>query len=356
MTTSLKPQPGILDIASYVSGQAKIAGRDDVVKLSANENPYGPPEAAVAAMAATLADMHRYPSVDHTELREAIAEVHGLAPQKLIIGVGSDEILQLLAYAYAGPGDEVIYTEHGFSLYPIVARAAGATPVCVRERDRVVDVEAILARVTAKTRMVYLTNPGNPTGTMIDLAALSRLADGLPEHCLLVLDGAYVEFADGHDGGAALAGSRANVFMTRTFSKIYGLGGLRVGWGYGPEAIIDALNRIRGPFNMSVVALAGAEAAMRDRAFVERCRTANAADRARLIGGLRQLGIACDDSHTNFVLARFADAGAAEAADRDLKAAGIIVRQVAGYGFPEGLRITVGRPADISRVLEVLGA
>ena len=354
MTIPLQPQPGILDIAPYVGGQSKIAGRSDVVKLSANENPYGPPEAAVAAMAATLAEMHRYPGVDHGALRGAIAEVHGLDAEKMIIGVGSDEILQLLAYAYAGPGDEVIYTEHGFSLYPIVARAAGAAPVCVPERDRVVDVEAILGAVTERTRMVYLTNPGNPTGTMIDTAALERLADGLPGNCLLVLDGAYVEFAEGFDGGAGLAEARDNVVLTRTFSKIYGLGGLRVGWGYGPEAVIDVLNRIRGPFNMSVVALAGAEAAMRDRAFVARCREANAADRARLTGGLRQLGIACDDSQTNFVLARFADEAAADAADAALKAHGIIVRRVHGYGFPEGLRITVGRPEDVTAVLEAL--
>ena len=348
------PQPGILDIAPYVGGQSKIAGRSDVVKLSANENPYGPPGAAVTAMAATLAELHRYPGVDHAALRDAIAEVHGLDAEKIIIGVGSDEILQLLAYAYAGPGDEVIYTEHGFSLYPIVARAAGAVPVCVPERDRVVDVAAILGAVTERTRMVYLTNPGNPTGTMIDAAALERLACGVPERCILVLDGAYVEFAEGFDGGAGLAGARENVVMTRTFSKIYGLGGLRVGWGYGSAAVIDVLNRIRGPFNMSVVALAGAEAAMRDRDFVARCREANAADRARLTGGLRQLGIACDDSQTNFVLARFAGEAAADAADAALKARGIIVRRVHGYGFPEGLRITVGRPEDVTAVLEAL--
>lgn len=351
-----QPQPGILDIAPYVSGQSKIAGHDEVLKLSANENPYGPPPSALAAMADTLAGMHRYPSVDHAELRAAIADVHGLDAEKLIIGVGSDELLQLLAYAYAGPGDEVIYTEHGFSLYPIVARAAGATPICVPEQERIVDIDAILAAVTDRTRMVYVTNPGNPTGTMLDTGTLERLADGLPSSCLLVIDGAYVEFAGDFDGGAALAGARQNVVMTRTFSKIYGLGGLRVGWGYGAPEIIDALNRIRGPFNMSVVALAGAEAAMRDRAYVDRCQKANTADRARLVGGLRQLGLACDDSHANFVLARFASEAAADAADAALKAAGIIVRRVTGYGFPEGLRITVGKPEDVSRVLEVLGA
>ena len=230
----LRPQPGILEIAPYVGGASKIDGRaDDVLKLSANENPAGPPESAVRAMAETLATMHRYPGVDHAGLRAAIADVHGLDAARIIIGVGSDEVLQLLAYAYAGPGDEVVHTEHGFSLYPIVARAAGATPVCVAERERVVDVDAILAAVTERTRLVYVTNPGNPTGTMIGEAALERLATGLPEACLLVLDGAYVEFAEGYDGGAALVERFEAVVMTRTFSKIYGLGGLRVGWGYG---------------------------------------------------------------------------------------------------------------------------
>ncbi|MEM9757514.1 MAG: histidinol-phosphate transaminase, partial [Pseudomonadota bacterium] len=300
MTAPIRPQPGILDIAPYVGGASAIAGRGDVIKLSSNENPWGPPPSAVEAMTETLAGLHRYPSTDHAGLRAAIGEVHGLPPEQLIIGVGSDEILQLLAFAYAGPGDEVIHTEHGFSLYPILARAAGATPVCVAEDARLVDVDAILDRAGPATRLVYLANPGNPTGTMIAGDEVARLADGLPAGCLLVLDGAYAEFVDGYDGGASLVTGRENIIMTRTFSKIYGLGGLRVGWAYAPVAIIDVLNRIRGPFNMSVVALAGAEAAMRDRDFVARCRDANAAERARLTGGLRQLGISCDDSQTNF--------------------------------------------------------
>lgn len=351
----LKTQPGILEIAPYMAGKSKIEGQDEILKLSSNENPWGAPDTAVAAMVESLGQMHRYPSVDHTPMRAAIAEVHGLDADRIIMGVGSDEILSLLAYAYAGPGDEVIYTEHGFSIYPIVALAAGATPIAVAETDRTTDVAAILSAVTDKTRIVFIANPNNPTGTMIGQSALAELAGGLPGDCMLVLDGAYAEFVEGYDGGAALVEACENVVMTRTFSKIYGLGGLRVGWGYGPTAVIDALNRIRGPFNLSLPALAGAEAAVRDRDFVARCQQANAEERARLTGGLRQLGIACDDSHANFVLARFADEAAAEAADSRLKAAGIIVRRVAGYGFPEGLRITVGRPEDVTAVLEALG-
>ncbi|MEM9320816.1 MAG: histidinol-phosphate transaminase [Pseudomonadota bacterium] len=349
-----RPQPGILDIEPYIGGAARIDGQTDALKLSSNENPWGPPPSATQAMAETLARMHRYPSTDHAPLRQAIAEIHGLDPERIIIGVGSDEILSLLAYAYAGPGDTVLFTEHGFSIYRIVALSAGAQPVAVPEIDRTTDVDAILARADEHTKLVYIANPNNPTGTMIDTAELARLADGLPPEAILVLDGAYADFIDGYDGGARLVDTGANMVMTRTFSKIYGLGGLRVGWGYGPEDVIDALNRIRGPFNMSLPALAGAEAAVRDQDFVARCRSANTTARARLCGGLRQLGIACDDSHANFVLARFADIPAADRGEAALQAAGIIVRRVTAYGFPEGLRISVGKPEHVTRVLEAL--
>jgi histidinol-phosphate aminotransferase len=241
-------------------------------------------------------------------------------------------------------------------MYRISALAAGATPVEVPERDRTVDVDALLERAGPLTRLVFIANPANPTATLLETGALARLADGLPDGCLLVLDGAYAEFAEGYDAGLALVESRANVVMTRTFSKAYGLGGLRVGYGYAPRAVIDVLNRIRGPFNLSGLALAGAEAAVQDRDWVAGCLRVNAAERARLAGGLRQLGIACDDSHANFVLARFADEADAVAADAHLKAAGIIVRHPKGYGFPEALRITVGRPEDNDRVLAALGS
>lgn len=352
--TVMTPQPGIMEIALYQGGASKIDGVADVLKLSSNENPFGPSPSAVAAISAAVSDMHRYPSTDHANLRVAIGEVHGLDPDRIIIGVGSDEILTLLSMAYAGPGDQVLYPEHGFSLYKIIALAAGATPVVAVEDGRTVDVEALLSAVSSATRLVYLANPANPAGTMIADADIARLADTLPDQCLLVLDGAYAEFADGYDGGASLVSARENIVMTRTFSKIYGLGGLRVGWGYAPQNIIDVLNRIRGPFNMSSVALAGAEAAVRDQAFVEKCREINADERARLTGGLHQLGIQCDESHANFILARFADEADAVAADAHLKAAGILVRVVKGYGFPDALRITVGRPEDNSRVLAAL--
>ncbi|GFE52192.1 histidinol-phosphate aminotransferase [Roseobacter cerasinus] len=356
MTTALRAQPGIMDIALYQGGASKIVGQTDPLKLSSNENPFGSSPVVAEAIREAATALHRYPSTDHTALRAAIADVHGLDAERIICGVGSDEVLTLLAMAFAGPGDEVLYTEHGFSLYRIFALSAGATPVVAPERDRRVDVDALIERITPATRLIYIANPGNPTGTALDLPELTRLADAVPQDCLLVLDGAYAEFYDSYDGGAALVTARENVVMTRTFSKLYGLGGLRVGWGYATQHVIDVLNRIRGPFNMSVLALAGATAAMKDRGFVEMCLRENAQQRARLIGGLRQLGIACDESHANFVMARFADETTALAADAHLKAAGILVRLVKGYGFPEALRITVGSAVDVTRVLEALAS
>lgn len=326
--SDIKPQPGILEIAPYQGGGAsKIEGVTDVVKLSSNENPFGPSDKAVDAFRRASHDLHRYPNTHHTPLRTAIAEQHGLEVARIICGVGSDEIIAFLCQAYAGVGgDEVIYTEHGFSMYKISALAAGgATPVKVGETDRVVDVDKILAGCTARTRLVFIANPpGNPTGTMVKASELKRLADSLPEKALLVLDGgAYAEFEDGFDGGASLVESQDNVIMTRTFSKAYGLGGLRVGWGgYGPAGVIDVLNRIRGPFNLSEPQLASAEAALRDREHVERCIRENDRLRAWLREALIGHGLEVDESHANFLLVRFADEAEAVACDEALKSEG----------------------------------
>ncbi|MEJ6391475.1 histidinol-phosphate transaminase [Gymnodinialimonas ulvae] len=356
MTAPIRPQPGILDIALYQGGASKIDGHDDPLKLSSNENPFGPSPAAVEAMGRALTDSHRYPSTDHGPLRAAISEVYGLDCERVICGVGSDEVIHFLCQAYAGPGDEVLYTEHGFGMYRISALAAGARAVQVPEAERRVDLDALIGGLSERTRLVFIANPANPTATMLQSGAVERLADALPDQCLLVLDGAYAEFADGYDGGRALVDKRNNVVMTRTFSKAYGLGGLRVGYGYGPGHVIDTLNRIRGPFNLSGLALAGAEAAVRDRDWVAMCIRVNTDERARLTGGLRQLGIDCDDSFANFVLARFADEAEADAADAYLKSQGVIVRAPKSYGLPHCLRITVGRPEDNDRVLAALAS
>ena len=350
------PQPGIMDIALYVSGESRIAGHDTVLKLSANENPHGCSPAAQAAFAAAVGQLNRYPATDHAPLRRAIGDIHGLDPDRIICGVGSDEVLQFAAQAFAGPGDECIITRHGFSMYPILTKAVGATPVIVEERDRHVDVDAILAAVTPATRIVFLTNPGNPTATMLDEGDLDRLAAGLPGDVLLIQDGAYAEFAVGFDGGAGLADRYPNVLMTRTFSKIYGLGGLRIGWGYAQRALIDVLNRLRQPFNLSNAQMAAAEAAVRDTAFTAFCRDENARLREFLRQSLVQMGIGCDESHTNFVLARFAGPEQAAACDAALRDAGIIVRRVDSYGLPDCLRITVGTEDDCRRLIAVIGS
>ncbi len=353
--SDIKPQTGIMDIALYQSGASKIEGISDIVKLSSNENPYGPGEAAVEAYRREGFGLHRYPSSDHAQLRTAIAEVHGLNADNIICGAGSDEIIAFLCQAYAGPGDEVIHTEHGFSMYRISTLAAGATPIEVPERERVTDVDAILAACTDKTRLVFIANPNNPTGTMIGGNEVARLADGLPSQAILVLDGAYAEYVEDFDGGAQLVESRENVVMTRTFSKLYGLGGLRVGWGYGPKEIVDVLNRVRGPFNLSSPALAAAEAAVRDTGYAEKCRVDNSRWRAWLAEALAEHGVPSDTSTANFILARFADQSEAEACDAYLKKQGVIVRLVAGYKLPNCLRITVGDEASCRRVAHAIG-
>lgn len=354
MNDAICPQPGIMDIAPYVSGTTQIAGVANVVKLSSNENPFGPSARARDAFQRSAHQLHRYPSTDHAALRAAIAEVHGLDRDRVICGVGSDEILTFLAQAYAGPGDEVVFTEHGFLMYRISALAVGATPVEVPERERTTDVDAILKACGWRTKLVFIANPNNPTGTMISAADVARLADGLPAKAILVLDGAYAEYVEGFDGGLAIVEARRNVVMTRTLSKIYGLGGLRIGWGYGPAAIIDVLNRIRGPFNLSNTQLETAEAAIRDQAYVAQCRTDNTKMRQWLAEALAELGVPSDVSMANFILARFASTEEAQACDAFLQGQGLLVRSVASYKLPHCLRISVGDEASCRRVAHAI--
>lgn len=350
----ITPKPGIMEISPYQGGASRVEGISNVVKLSSNENPFGPGEAAKDAFRRAAFDLHRYPPTDHLALREAIGGVHGLDPAHVICGVGSDEIISLLCQAYAGPGDEVVHTEHGFAMYRISALAHGATPVEVPERARVTDVDAILAACSPKTRLVFIANPNNPTGTMIGTDELERLAAGLPDHVLLVIDGAYAEYVKGYDGGAALVEASENVVMTRTFSKLYGLGGLRVGWGYGPDHVIDVLNRIRGPFNLSKPALVAAEAAIRDLAWAEKCRAENARLRDWLTEALTARGVSADPSMANFILARFSSRAEAEACDAHLRSEGLIVRRMTGYNLPHCLRITVGDEPSCRRVAHAM--
>lgn len=351
----ITPQPGIMDIALYQGGESKIEGANRVTKLSSNENPHGASPLAKAAFVEAAEDLALYPTTDHRSLREAIARVNGLDAERIICGAGSDEIIAFLCNAYAGVGDEVLHTEHGFLMYAISAKAAGATPVVAPEADRVTDVDALIAAMSERTKLVFIANPNNPTGTMISSAEVERLADALPEGAMLVLDGAYAEFVDGEfDAGAALVDERDNVVMTRTFSKIYGLGGLRVGYGYAPTHVIETLNRIRGPFNLSGAGLAAAEAAILDREYTAWCKADNAKWRDWMAAQLAEVGIPSDPSHANFVLARFKDEEQAKRADQWLRKGSIIVRHPKSYGLGACLRITVGDETACRSIVKFL--
>lgn len=347
------PRPGILEIAPYEGGQSKIAGQARVIKLSSNEGALGPSPKAVAAFEAASKTLARYPDGGSVSLREAIGSRFGLDPARIVCGAGSDEILGLMARGYAGEGDEVLYTEHGFLIYPIAAHSVGATPVKVAEKNLRTDVDALIARAGNRTRLVYIANPNNPTGSYLGADDLRRLRRGLPDGAILVLDSAYAEFvtADDYDDGIALVNENDNVIMTRTFSKIFGLGGLRIGWAYGPAHIVDVLNRLRMPFNISTAAQAAGVAALADREHFDRAVAHNTAERARMAAALTAAGITIPPTQGNFVLARFPGGMAeAEAADEFLKARGIIVRRMGGYGLPDSLRITVGLADECAAV------
>jgi len=342
MTHSIKPKPGVMDIAPYVGGDSSVDGVQPLFKLSSNENPHGPSRKAIAAYGETAQKLALYPSTDHADLRAAIAKVYGLDAALITCGAGSDELIALLCQAYAGAGDEVLFTEHGFLMYRISALAAGATPVAAGETNRTADVDKLLAACTENTRLVFLANPNNPTGTMISEAEVARLADGLPDRALLVLDGAYAEYVAGFDGGADCVAARQNVVMTRTFSKIYGLSSLRVGWAFAPAHVIDVLNRVRGPFNVSASALAAASAALGDTAYTEFCRMENERWREWVRAEIAAVGVPSQASYGNFILADFGSAETAAACDEYLRNNGVIVRGVGGYDLPDCLRITVG--------------
>ena len=352
------PRPGILDIAPYVGGEARILGLEKPIRLASNESALGPSPRAIAAYNAAAGDMHRYPDGNALDLRAALGRHYGLDPARIVCGAGSDDLIHLLAAAYAGPGDEVLYGRHGFAIYPIAAQTAGATPIAVPEKDLTFDVDATLARVTKRTKLVFIANPNNPTGTFIPRDALLRLHAGLPPSVLLVIDSAYAEYVvrNDYDPGLALAGTAPNVVMTRTFSKIYALGGLRLGWCHAGAAVIDVLNRVRNPFNVSSAALAAGIAALDDVASVDRAREHNDIWRPWLERALAALGLAVVSGVANFVLARFpAPPKDAAAAWEFLRRRGILVRKVAVYHLPEYLRITIGTEAEMRETVAAIG-
>lgn len=354
MSNRPTPQAGILDIDAYVPGRSGAPG-SATIKLSANESPLGASPRAIAAFAKVAETLEVYPEGSSRLLREALGAVHGLDPERIVCGNGSDDILHLLAQAYLGEGDAAVMSQYGFSVYPIITRAAGAEVIVAAERDFVADVDALLAAVTARTRIVFLANPNNPTGTYLPEAELRRLHAGLAPDVLLVIDCAYAEYvtAEDYTVGIDLVDAHDNVVVVRTFSKM-GLAAARVGWMYGPAAVVDVLNRIRGPFNVNLGGQLAAAEAARDVAFTERLRTHNAQWRDWLSGALASNRLRVVPSQGNFILVLFPSPEAAQAAFDALMAEGLIVRQIGVYGIPQGLRISIGTEEAMRRVADVL--
>jgi histidinol-phosphate aminotransferase len=360
MTAAPKPRPGIMDIAAYVGGESSIAGVTRVMKLSSNEGALGPSPKAVEAYAALAADLHRYPDGGAASLRDALAARWGLDPACIVCGSGSDELIGLLTKAFAGPGDEVLFCAHGFLMYAIAAKSVGATPVKVPEKPGfAMDVDALLAAVTPRTKILFLANPNNPTGTYLPASEVARLHAGLPSDLLLILDAAYAEYVSdpAYKAGAELVARAQNVVMLRTFSKIYGMAALRLGWGYCSPTVADVLNRVRGPFNVSAAAQAAGAAALADDAFVSAVRAHNDRWLPFLAERLTSAGLTVIPSVGNFLLVQFPGGALSADAGYDyLAAQGIIVRKMGAYGLLDYLRITVGTEEEVRATADALTA
>src|SRR5580658_7807330 len=341
-----RPRAGVLDISAYVPGKSSAPGVAKVFKLSSNETPLGPSPRAIAAYKAVAAHLEDYPDGSASELRVAIGRVFGLDPDRIVCGGGSDDLLNLLARAYLADGDEAIHTTHAFVVYPIATLGTGAKPVVAAETDYTASVDAILAAVTRKTKVVFLANPNNPTGTYVSFDEVKRLHRSLPPQVLLVLDAAYAEYVrrNDYESGIELVATSENVVMTRTFSKIHGLAALRLGWMFGPAHVVAAINRVRGPFNVNTPAIAAGIAAIEDHEHQERAREHNSRWLPWLAQELEKLGLKATPSVANFLLIHFPEAKGRTAKDANdfLMARGLILRQVGAYKLPNALRMTVG--------------
>jgi len=344
------PKPGILEIAPYVPGRSTAPGAAKVFKLSSNESPLGPSPKALAALDQAKPSLSLYPEGSARLLREELGKVFGLDPARIVTsGDGSDALLTLLANAHLRPGDEVIFSEHAFLVFKIATLANSAVPVMVPETRTnsiiKVDIDRMLAAVTAKTRMVYVANPNNPTGSYLTTGEMARLHAGLPDHVLLVIDAAYSEYVTARDyeAGMEMSVRCPNVAMTRTFSKLYGLAGLRIGWMHASPAVCDAVNRIRGPFNTTLMQQLVGVAALKDRDHFWAAVRHNNQWLPWITAEIRTAGLRVDDSAANFVLIHFPKGEkSASAADAFLMKHGVILRGVANYGLPDCLRMTVG--------------
>ncbi len=350
--TTLKPRPGIMQIAPYVPGKDSVDGKEPIAKLSSNEGALGPSPKAMAAYAKAASELHRYPDGASEKLRDAIGRHYGLDPARIICGAGSDELLNLLVRSFCGPGDELLYSQYGFLMYPINALGVGATPVAAPEQDYRTDIDAMIAKVTDKTKVVCLANPNNPTGSYVTKDDVRRLHRALPKNVLLVIDAAYAEYVSKNDyeSGIELVDQSDNVVMTRTFSKIYGMGGLRLGWMYGSAGIVDVISRLRQPFNVNLAAQIAGIAALDDLAHTDASRANNDIWLSWLAAELIRLGLRPLPSVGNFLAVGFGSKERAAAANEWLMKDGLIPRMIAGYGMPEFLRITIGTEKEVKLV------
>ena len=353
-----QPRPSVLSIEPYVGGESKIEGANRVIKLSSNEGAFGVPPGAVAAMQKAAPETFRYPDGHATALRNAIGRKFGLDPARIVCGNGSDELIGHLILAYGGEGTELVMSAHGFVMYDIYSRYAATHVIKVPEKNLTADVDGILAAVGPRTRIVALVNPNNPTGSMLPKAEVARLRAGLRDDILLIIDAAYAEYVTDpdYDPGVELVDATGNTVMTRTFSKVFGLGGVRLGWCYCPPGIADILNRVRSPFNVSVPAMMAGIGALEEPGWVEKSCAHNAEWRETLTAGIRALGFTVHPSHANFILVEFASPEQAKAADAHLRGRGLIVRAVGGYSLPQCLRITIGTAEECTLVLEAMKA
>jgi histidinol-phosphate aminotransferase len=356
--TTVHPRPEILTISPYIGGESSLPGINRTIKLSSNEGAFGVPPSAQEAIRRTAEEAYRYPDGGADALREAIGRRWGLNPARIVCGAGSDDLIYQLCLSYGGPSRDIVMSAHGFAIYHIAGTYAGSRVIKVPERNLTADVDAMLAAVSPSTRLMFLANPNNPTGSMLRAQEVTRLRRELPAEVLLVIDSAYAEYVTrpDYEPGIDLVDATDNTVMTRTFSKVFGLGGMRIGWCYAPPEVVNVLNRVRGPFNVSVAAQAAAIAALAEPGWVEKGRDHNAACRPKLAAGLSAAGIKVWPSEGNFVLADFGTPEVAEAADTFLRKRGVIVRGVRGYGLPHCLRITVGLTEEIEAVVAGLTA
>ena len=356
--TSPIPKQGIMEINPYVGGDATVDGLAKIVKLSSNEGATGASPRAIETYKALANELHRYPDGGADALRQGLAEMYGLDINRLICGNGSDEIISHLTHAYAGPGDEVLYSEHGFLMYPLAAMANGATPVKAPESDYTASVDAFLAAVTERTKLVFVANPNNPTGTYLPQMELQRLRAGLPDDVLLVIDSAYAEFVSRNDyaPGIELVSAHDNVVMTRTFSKIYGLAALRLGWAYCPIEVAGVFHRVRGPFNINAAAQAAGLAALQDTKHTQEARAHNDHWLPWIAGECDRLDLKYISSVGNFLTIEFGTDGthSAAAAQEFLRKKGILPRGIAGYGLAGHLRFTVGLENENRIIIDAL--